>query len=159
VDTVDSIEGLIKPDNYQVFVFSSPANIPVSFGIHVWFVLNNAGHLSRWEVSFSSKNAAPSWGHLCKDLFPPLQGMRVVSFWPKFWKSRLLGVIEGDKAKEAISFIENSYKTYPYCYTYSLIGPNSNTYAQWVLNTFPDFSIMLPFNAFGKKYPVRIHSL
>lgn len=49
-------------------------------------------------------------------------------------------------------FIERSPDTYPHCNQYAFRGPNSNTYAQWVLNQFPESGFSLPWNAFGKGF-------
>ena len=72
-----------------------------------------------------------------------------------YWEGKLLGYIEGDEnstAKKVAEFIKNSKTIYPYCYKYSLRGPNSNTYAQWVLDNFPEFKVTLPKNSIGKNY-------
>ncbi len=94
------------------------------------------------------------WGHLNKDLFPPFQGIGIFPFLRTFhWKGKLLRCIEGDEkslAAQMVEFIEQSDKIYPYSQTYSLIGPNSNTYVQWILNHFPQSNMRLPWNALGK---------
>jgi|SRR3989344_4507836 len=41
---------------------------------------------------------------------------------------------------------------FPYVEKYFLTGPNSNTYAQWILDNCPEFQVKLPWNAFGKSY-------
>ncbi len=51
-----------------------------------------------------------------------------------------------------VECIENSPHNYPYCGHYSYIGPNSNTYVQWVLDAFPESGLKLPWNAFGKGF-------
>jgi hypothetical protein len=67
-------------------------------------------------------------------------------------------MIEGDAGSLADrmgDFIEHSGEKYPYKETYSLFGPNSNTFASWVLNQFPESEIKLPWNTFGKNYFVE----
>ena len=62
-------------------------------------------------------------------------------------------MIEGDEnslAAKMAEFIEHSPETYSHSKEYSLVGPNSNTYVQWILNMFPEFPAKLPWNAFGK---------
>ena len=145
----------IEPNKYQLFLLTCPASIPVMFARHPWFVINKMGKLSRWEVFFKPARTKTSWGHLTKDFFPPFQGVGVVLFSKKyFWKDvRLIGSISGGEdslAAEMIDFIENSPNTYHRCHDYSLLGPNSNTYAQWVINTFPACGWKLPWNSFGK---------
>ena len=90
------------------------------------------------------------------NFFPLFQGIEIIPFSQKyFWKGKLLGHIEGETAKRIIEFIEKSPEIYLYCYKYFLAGPNSNTYTQWVLNNFPDFKVMLPWNSFGKNYEIK----
>ena len=137
----------------QVFVFICPGNIPFLFARHPWFVINKHGALSRWEVIFRKIERETSWGHLQKDLYPPFQGIEIIPFCLKyFWEGTLLGKIEGDAAARIAEFIEGSPDAYPHAEKYSLRGPNSNTYAQWVLNNFPEWKIELPWNSFGKNY-------
>jgi hypothetical protein len=102
-----------------------------------------------------------SWGHLSLNFFPLFLGTTFLPVYSKAFydkgnfKVKLLGFTEGDEnsiAKEMVNFIENSSNSYPYCNTYHFIGPNSNTYVQWVLDNFPDFKAKLPWNAFGKNY-------
>ncbi len=61
--------------------------------------------------------------------------------------------MEGDEKSiisEMVKFIEQSPQIYPHKNIYSFLGPNSNTYVQWVLNNFPELEVRLPWNAFGK---------
>ncbi len=147
---------LINPKKYQVFLFVCPGNIPFNFASHPWFVLNKKGNISRWEVLFRKKIRKESWGHLYKNFFPPFRGIEIFPFLQKYsWKRKFLGYIEGDKnssAYKAIKFIEKTKDKYPYNHKYFLTGPNSNTYAQWVLDNFPEFRVKLPCNSFGKNY-------
>ena len=62
---------------------------------------------------------------------------------------------EGSLAQNMADFIEVSNKNYPYCYGYSLIGPNSNTYVQSVLDRFPESRMQLSWNALGKNFPIH----
>jgi len=140
---------LINPDEYQVFILYSPANVPFNFAIHPWFVCNEKGEISRWEVLFRV-NKDSSWGHLHLNRFPPFSGIEIFPFSEQwFWKGRLFKKVEGELAKNIIDFIRKSRANYPHK-NYSLGGTNSNTYAQWVLNHFPEIDLKLPWNAFGK---------
>ncbi len=151
-----SLESLIHPDKYQVFLMKSPASIPLNFASHPWFVVNKKGVISRWAVSWRPMQYDPQsvWGHLSLDSLPLFQGLRVLYFSKRYyWKGTLIKVIEGDEgslAARMAEFIENSPQTYPYKNIYSFFGPNSNTYAQWILNHFPESGMRLPWNAFGK---------
>ena len=150
---------LIKKDKYQVFIFICPGMIPFNFFSHPWFVINKKGILSRWELLFRKNRNKTSWNHLHKNFLPIFQGIEIFPFTHRyFWKSRLLGFIEGNKdstARLIIKLIESSKKIYPYNNKYFLTGPNSNTYAQWILNNFPQFKVRLPSNCFGKDYIIK----
>lgn len=150
------LKGMVRDDRYQVFLLSCPAALPVSFASHPWFVVNKCGVLSRWEVLLMPRKDWPMrWGHLHKDFFSPFEGVEMFFFTDRYkWKNiRLLGVVEGGEgslAERMADFIENSPQSYPYWEKYRLIGPNSNTYAQWVLGHFPECGLRLPWNSFGK---------
>lgn len=145
------LEKLINPDDYQVFIMRCPAGVPLSFASHPWFVCNERGRISRYEVLFTqNKNA--DFGHLHIDAFPPFSGIEVLLFYPGWrWRGELLWRCEGDLAKRMIEFIRTSKAAYPYK-EYAFTGPNSNTYARWVLNAFPEIDVKLPWNCFGKDY-------
>jgi hypothetical protein len=157
---MDTFEKLINPDLYQVFLFSCPPSLPLSFARHPWFVVNKKGVISRWEVIASPEmyNIKTRWGHLCFNALPPWQGLRIfrstAHLWP-LWPTRLHGVVEGGEdslAQTMAEFIERSPHEYPYIERYAYTGPNSNTYAQWVLDHFPQSKLVLSWNSFAKHY-------
>ena len=147
-------ETLLRPDLYQVFLFVVTATFPFSFAKNPWLVVNKKGIVSRWEVFWEPNRSKTSWGHLHKDFYAPSDGIEMFFFSKKQFKhGKLFGVAEGGEnsiAQRMAEFIEHSPDTYPHCYRYSLKGPNSNTYAQWVLNQFPQSGLTLPWNSFGK---------
>lgn len=148
---------LIDKSKYQVFLFNSRANFPFIFAIHPWFVLNKQGEISRWEVAMSdSYPQAQNWGHIYKNLYPFFQGSETFPFVDKlFNESRLLGMVEGENAHKMIDFIQNSSSIYTHRDIYNLLGPNSNTYVQWVIDNFPECKWKLPDNAYGKNYKLK----
>lgn len=154
--TKKDAEKLLDNNKYQVFLFASGGHLPFGFAAHPWFVINKKGDISRWEVLFRKNQSEYSWGHLHKDHSPPFKGISTLPFFSRHHrKGRVLGFIEGDEnsmTKKLIDFIENSPKTYKYSNIYRLIGPNSNTYVQWVLDHFPEFPVKLPCNAYGKDF-------
>ncbi len=153
----EEFKKLIKEDKYQVFVFESKAHFPFVFASHPWFVINKKGVISRYEVVYK-KDCCPgkSFGHVHLNALPPHKGIRIFSFYENlFWKSKLLGFLEGNinsTAQKAVYFIENSRHSYPHLDKYVLTGPNSNTYLQWVLNAFPELNIKLGSRFIGKDY-------
>ena len=157
----EPVENLIQPDEYQVFLMTSPASVPFNFARHLWFVVNKKGSISRWEVLWKPEphHAKTVWGHLTRDTLPPFQGLRVFHLSDQyFWRSSLFKIIEGDEtsvAAQMAEYIEQSPQTYPYKERYSFSGPNSNTYVKWVIDRFPKLGIHLPWNAFGKDEAAR----
>ncbi|MFA7209796.1 MAG: DUF3750 domain-containing protein [Parcubacteria group bacterium] len=146
----DNCDDLIDPEKYEVFILRCPANVPLIFAVHPWFVCNEKGEISRWEVLFRANEDA-SWGHLHLNRHPPFSGIEIFPFLAKWqWHSRLMLKVEGEMAKKMIGFIKMSKENYPHLKNYSLCGTNSNTYAQWVLDNFAEIGATLPWNAFGK---------
>jgi hypothetical protein len=144
---------LIDSNKYQLFIFYSKANLPFVFALHPWFVCNEKGKLSRWEISYLA-NKDSSFGHLHKNSYPLFSGIDIFPFTFNSklkWNSKLLCQYEGDLAKKIINFIKKSKSNYPALKDYSLVGPNSNTYVQWVLKNFKEIKMELPWNSFGKK--------
>jgi len=127
--------------------------MPFSIARHPWFVVNKCGNVSRWEVLTLPDQTDTSWGHIHKDAFPPFQGIRVLPFPPRWhWPTRIHGKPSGSLAKNIIATTRAALNTYPYRDKYKLLGPNSNTYAQWVLDQHPEFAATLPGNAVGKGF-------
>lgn len=151
---MNKAEKLFNKKKYQVFLMSCPANLPFSFASHNFFVLNEKGKLTRWEAGVWNKRDANNWGHLHRNLYPTFGGIRIFAFvgpaW--LWKARVLKVVDGELAERMIQSINNTPKTYPYCYKYHYTGINSNSYIQWIMDQFPEFNKKLPWNAIGKKY-------
>lgn len=147
---MNEFEKLIKKDEYQVFVLCCPAYFPFNFLRHPWFVLNDKGKISRWEVRHSINKKDQS--HLFVDNQPPFEGINKTVLINSKWQAQFMGNIEGDIAKEAINYIKNTTENYIYCNKYNLSGPNSNTYVRWILDKFPEFKIKLPWRFIGKNY-------
>jgi hypothetical protein len=141
---------------YSVSLYISRANLPFFFAVHPWFVVNSNGVVSRWEVLFKKNSSNVEFGYIHKNYLPQASGIEIFPFTKKFlWQGKLLGSLEGNAGSEAermVEFIENSSLSYLNKDKYSFFGPNSNTYAQWVLSHFPGFKPKLPKNAFGKGY-------
>jgi len=161
-----SVESLIKPDRYQVFLMACPATFPFTFATHPWLVINRKGIVSRHGVGYRQAPLAQRpglhsctagcAGHLHKDSRAPSEGIEVFPFfvWPT-WNGHVVASIEGGEGSVAARMVEviaGSAQTYPYRHRYRFLGPNSNTYAAWALNQFPESGIRLPWNAFGKGY-------
>ncbi len=141
---------VIDSEKYEVFILHCPAHVPFNFAIHSWFVCNEKGKISRWEVLFRA-NKDETWGFLHQNHYPPFSGIEIFPFSARwYWQSHLLKKVEGEMAKEMIDFIKMSRENYPYVQKYVSSGTNSNTYVQWVLNHFDEIGTELPWNAIGK---------
>ena len=140
---------LVNKKKFEVLLFDSPACFPVCFIRHSWFVINEKGKFSRWEVLYR-RNKNKSFGFLHKDDYPLFSGIDVLLFTNKWrWNSRFLGKCDGVLAKDMIKFIKSSKKNYPYLHKYYLSFLNSNTYIKWILKNFPKFKGKLSWNAMG----------
>lgn len=143
-------EELIDQEKYQVFIMHCPAMFPLAVFHHPWFICNEKGKISRWEILFE-ENTDREWGHLHNNRFRPFQGIRIFIFSALWhWRARLLFTVEGESAREMISLIKSSREHYPYYKKYFFAGVNSNSYVHWVLSHFPEIQVSLPWNFFGK---------
>ncbi len=144
---------LINKNKYQVFLFTCTCRFPINFARHPWFVINNKGKISRWEILKKVNQCKTSWKHLHLNLHEPTESLK--NFSAIDGNSKLVKFITGDinsTAYKMIKLIESSPIKYKFNNNYSLTGPNSNSYAQWILNHFKEFRAKLPFNSFGKGY-------
>lgn len=163
------VERLIRNDRYQVFLMTSPAPLPFSFAAHPWLVVNAKGVISWYGVGNQRVRMTdqPLFGnHFCvgngcvgfvhKDGHSFGKGSIILSSFPKYlWRGRVRSGVEGGESSLAArmtSFIQASPSTYPYRDHYELLGPNSNTYVEWILEQFPESHMSLPWNALGKGY-------
>jgi len=125
--TTDQING------NQSVVSLWASNIPNlgAIAVHHWFVIDDCGEQSRWEVwqtaNVICNDIGESWDHLHRDLLPLEQGMRNgAAYKLEQWT--------GETARQLIQRIRSSPEQYPWCSKYRYWpGPNSNTYVQWVL--------------------------
>ena len=86
----------------------------------------------------------------------PFRPFRGLEYFPSrlrwHWPARIHSKASGELAKNIIATIKTSPDSYPYRDQYKLLGPNSNTYAQWILDRHPEFAATLPGNAIGKRF-------
>jgi hypothetical protein len=124
------------------------ATLPFPLGwlaVHYWFVVfEPGGACHRWEV-WQTKNAGgTSVGHLHCDLKGPDAGVgggpaRIAAEWT------------GEQAASIRRILENCGH-YPYCHRYlPWPGPNSNTFAAWVLRQ-AGIAHRLPWKAIGRHF-------
>lgn len=131
------------------------AKIPSLPGIiadHYWLLVFHAAEGSmhqecdRWEVWQRANQNETCWGHLHKNLLTPYQG---VGNGP----SRLIQQWEDEEALSMAKRIESSPQAYPFINQYKYWpGPNSNTFAQWVVRG----KAKLGIRAIGRNFPVPL---
>lgn len=121
----------IDVDSYQVFLCASRANAPFVLASHLWFVENDHGKLTRYEVLFRKVKHVRGAQHVHVNAFTPFQGIEIIPYVYSFcWPGRILGNVDGDEAARVGAVLRESPGAYPYAGKYSLLGPNSNTYVR-----------------------------
>lgn len=109
---------------------------------HHWLVLERDGRQDRWEVWQRPNAGGQSWGYLHRNLLLPESGVGNGPSW-------LVHAWAGEDAQDLAQRLERCADDYPWCSRYRYWpGPNSNTFAQWVLGE----RFALPVRAFGKRY-------
>ena len=129
------------------------AKIPGISGIiadHYWLLLfkndksSQSEECERWEIWQHACQNESCWGHLHKNLLAPYKG---VGNGP----SRLVKQWENIEALPIFKKAKSSPQTYPFINQYRYWpGPNSNTFAQWVVRG----KIDLGNRAIGKSFRV-----
>jgi hypothetical protein len=132
------------PEPRELVVQLRCAKVPWTSAVHCWYVefdpADDRWH--RWEVWQEAGDGATDWGHVRKDLMWSADGVGDGPSWVLTeWRGP-----EADRLHKTL----NSPQTYPYQQTYQFWpGPNSNTYAAWVLKQ-SEVSYDLPVGAIGK---------
>lgn len=151
---------LLKKNMYQVFLFESKLYYPLRFAVHTWFVINEKGKIKRWEILENHNSVKKSLGYMHLNIAKPTLGVERHKHkdYPRN-KSYLIGYLEGKRgstAQRIATFLDEKASKYPLRFVYHYFpGPNSNTFPQWVIDKFPESDLKMPFNAFGKRYPVK----
>lgn len=151
-------------NTYTAAVYSSKLPFPLAAAVHTYFVVSKNNTHIRYDVinpkHFTHKK--PTIGSIYKNFLEPEQGFTLFYFRkPIFlllrWNVKCIYHYEGDEeslAHRMYSFFEsNSHEKYPYVDFYrKVMGPNSNSFSQWVIDQIPGLHIKLPWNAWGKGY-------
>jgi hypothetical protein len=144
-------------NTFKVHLMESSCSLPFSLAVHTYFLIEKGTEINRWELSTPFKFGAgeKKYGNIYKNRYPNRSGMSVLpfSFGIRF-KSRVVKTFVGDEARELIKTIEFKSGKYPHKDKYSLFGPNSNTYAKWIIDNSDNVNCKLSWRAFGKNYKV-----
>lgn len=143
----------LNNEKLQVFIMYSRVSLPLPPACHVWFVINDHGVLSRYEgLDWRHRRSDGLDGYIFQDYFPPNVGLPVwiLSKTPT-WRAYTISVVEGDDAERLAQILRDSLHSYPHKH-YRLLGPNSNTYAQWIISTAGLTHIKLPITAVGAEF-------
>jgi hypothetical protein len=116
-----------------------------SKAIHTWFLVksDNSTQVDRWEVTpfYNEDN-----GYVGKNVLAPLFDFGGGDF--------LIAELTGPEAQSVLDFIQTQSAYYPAKNVFRLlVGPNCNTYSQWVLD-HTKWNITLPSIAIGKDAPL-----
>ncbi len=122
-------------------LYSAPIPNIEAIATHAWFVVKSAEATSfdRWELW---QTAGGPYGHLRRNLQAPESGVGANGAF-------VVAELIGPAAEPVVDFITDRSPTYPCRNTYFFLGPNSNTYAQWVLDN-TGWNAELPATAIGK---------
>lgn len=113
---------------------------------HYWFVVCDETGVYRFEVWQRANSGGRSVGHVHCNLMPPEAD---VGGGP----TKLAATWHGEEAWRIRQVLAKA-DSYPFCYKYRYWpGPNSNTFANWVLHTARIKHALGP-KALGKRYPV-----
>jgi Protein of unknown function (DUF3750) len=148
---------------FSVALWSTPMPWPISFAVHMWFVVTHAGVSDRYEVwafrgkfngSLIAKNAIALESGFRRTYFDdPINPVRTGPV-TKLWE------ITGDSESLAAQLyyrVVTSAQVYQFNTFYRLWpGPNSNSYIAWCLAPYPELFATLPWNAFGKTFTKTI---
>jgi hypothetical protein len=135
------------PEPRECVVQLRCAKIPWVCAVHCWFAeyAPADGTWHRWEVWQNAGAGANDVGHVRKDLMNAGSGVGDGPSW-------VLAQWRGPDAQRLRQALESPGQ-YPYPQEYKYWpGPNSNTYAAWILKT-AKVAYDLPSGALGKDYP------
>lgn len=123
-------------------VYAAPIPRIESIAVHCWFVIKSADSqaFDRWEV-FERNTGA--YGHVFMNDRSPTAGVGAGGTF-------VIAEVTGSEAEPIVEFIQTASPAYPCKDEYVLFpGPNSNSFAQWILDS-TGWDVTLPSRAIGK---------
>jgi hypothetical protein len=147
---------------YSVAVYATPMSFPFNFTVHTWVEISDGVLTDRYDLwGYPGLTATPVHGYIYKNLFPNHLGTTLSPFASvNALKKRQTGKVlistsgeAGSLAAQLYTAITTQILTYPYAHTYHMIlGPNCNTFTEWLLRLVPEVNLTLPWYAWGKHY-------
>jgi len=141
-EAMDDLSAKAQEDQGFVRIYASGWLGVGQTAIHPWFIIkdNNSPTIERWELwpDFQSPH-----GDIWRDYWPPITDLGGGVF--------LIAETTGPEAEKVAEFIRTQSSAYPYKDTFSLLGPNCNTYTQWGLDQ-TGWDVELPDSAIGKDW-------
>lgn len=148
--------------SYIVRVYATPMSFPLNFTLHTWVEISYDSEIQRYDLwGYPGLEKEPANGYVYVDIFPNHLGTTLSPFanvnnLSKRQVGKVVSEIYGETGSVAhttYTAIKNHALNYPYAHTYNMVlGPNCNTYTQWLLDLTPGTPLRLPRNAWGKKY-------
>lgn len=148
---------------YIVRVYATPMSFPLNFTFHTRIEISGNDQTERYDLWAypGLKTSSKNQGYIYKDIFPDHLGttfspLANTDFLEKRQSGKILYEISSSRnvlATELYKKIQAQAFAYPYAETYKMImGPNCNTYTQWLLDLIPELKVKLPWYAWGKNY-------
>jgi hypothetical protein len=148
---------------YSVFVYATPMSFPLHFALHTWVEISDGATSERFDLWAYPKlhTTAEKQGYVYKNLFPNHVG---TTFSPiaraddltKRQPGHIISSCSGyvhSIAYQLYVAIQSQALDYPLAHHYNMVlGPNCNTYTNWLINLVPNTPLILPFRAWGKNY-------
>jgi len=156
--TSSDFKHLISKHPYHIMVRSSPLPYPINFVIHTRIVLVTPEYTHRREIHWKQRHDIPPLeGHLFFNQLSAREGFwRNIFRKKKRWNATCLYHLQGsEEVLPQIQKIESLIKTYPHKHYYRLLGINSNSFTQYLLDK-SGIDYKIPWNAFGKRLPNQI---
>ena len=156
-----------RNDNYTVSIYSTPLSLPLFFAVHTHVVCTYKTESNRFDVTghVSSSHPTAIDRYIFKNLLPTEAGFRILPSLPTHgigprWTVTLHSSVTGPAKSPAHQLytyiVSGGLQNYPYRDRYHMfLGPNSNTFTQWVVDQVPECKLKLPWNAWGKGYIQR----
>ena len=123
-------------------------SFPFNFTIHTWVEISYNNEIERYDFwGYPGLKKEPANGFIYKDIFPNHLGTSLSPFANvnnliKRQTGKVVSEICGETdspAHKLYTAIKLQALNYPYASTYNMIlGPNCNTYTQWLLDLAPE---------------------